>query len=440
MSFIDKWLPRQFFFSLRWQFVSNAAQGIFGGLYLILLGRVLGVTQFGIYSLATSLVAIAFMFVELRLHEVVIRFVCPMDKSFTSEQGGICIADLLCMDVVVRSILLVVVLLLLPWIGKVWAVTAPTTEVLLACAVVYFLAKAGNSTAIGLLRVLNRFDAAAKLVACEWFVKLVSLAFLSIWFQLTVVQAVVLAGVAGLASNAMMIALAAKSWNETYSGTIRLRFQGMGQRLAGIRRYIYSNLGVSLSDLLVRDLDVAITGSFLSLELVGIYKMSKNVVQMMWRVVDPFFLVLMPELRKMRGENDVETLVVFIKTIARLLFVVSLCLVAIVWACLVLFGIRIFGIGFSGISTIFPYMAVWVIVSAPLLWAHPLASSAGHPEVLLIGTFFANLVGLAMFVPLVYFLGITGAGIGWSLTSMLGFVATAYLCKRLGLLNKGSDR
>lgn len=438
MSFIEKWLPRQFFLSLRWQFFSNTAQGLFGGLYLIYLGRVLGVTQFGIFSLATSLVAIAFLFVELRLHEVVIRFICPWDNTFQPEIAGIRFADLLCLDVVLRALSLSGIVVLLPLIGKFIFAIAPPSDVLLACAVMHFLAKAGNSSAIGLIRVMDRFDAAAKLVAMEWFLKLVSLAILCQFIQPTVVQAVVLAGIIGLLSNVIVMALAYKFWNDRYSGTIRISFHGMWNRIVETRRYIFSNLGISLSDFLVRDLDVAITGVFVSVESVGIYKMSKNVVSMMWRVVDPFFLVLMPELRKMRAENKIEALNIFIKKVATLLFVVSLGMFLITWVSLAFFGSRIFGSDFSAIPTIFPYMAVWVIFSAPLIWAHPLASAAGHPEVLLLGTSIANFIGLVLFVPLVYSLGVTGAGIGWSLTSTLAFVLTAYLCSRLGLLKMES--
>ena len=209
---------------------------------------------------------------------------------------------------------------LLPRIGKFIFVTAPPSDVLLACAVVHFFAKAGNSSAIGLIRVMDRFDAAAKLVAMEWFLKLVTLAILSQIVQPTVVQVVVLAGVIGLLSNVIVIALAYKFWNDSYSGTIRICLHQMWYRIVETRRYIFSNLGISLSDFLVRDLDVAITGAFVSVESVGIYKMSKNVVSMMWRIVDLFFLVLMPELRKMRAENKVEDLLVFIKKVATLLF------------------------------------------------------------------------------------------------------------------------
>lgn len=431
-------MPRQFFLSLRWQFFSNTAQGLFGGLYLVYLGRVLGVTQFGIFSLATSLVAIAFMFVELRLHEVVIRFICPWESTFQPEIAGIRFADLLCLDVVLRALSLLGIVGLLPLIGKFIFVTAPPLDVLLACAAMHFFAKAGNSSAIGLIRVMDRFDAAAKLVAMEWFLKLVTLVILSQLVQPTIVEVVVLAGVIGLFSNVIVIALATKIWNNRYSGTIRICFHGMWRRIVETRRYIFSNLGISLSDSLVRDLDVVITGAFLRVELVGIYKMSKNVVSMMWRVVDPFFLVLMPELRKMRAENKIENLIIFIKKVATLLFVISLGMFAITWVGLAFFGSWIFGSDFSAISTIFPYMAVWVIFSAPLIWAHPLASAAGHPEIILLGTFIANFVGLILFVPLVYSIGITGAGIGWSLTSTLAFVLTAYLCSRMGLLKRES--
>ncbi|MDP2645429.1 MAG: lipopolysaccharide biosynthesis protein [Desulfobacterales bacterium] len=439
MSFIEKWLPRQFFLSLRWQFFSNTAQGLFGGLYLIYLGRVLGAAQFGMFSLATSLVAVAFMFVELRLHEVVIRFICPWDSTFRPEIAGIRIADLFCLDVLLRAIFLWGIVVLLPWIGKFFFVAAPPSDVLLACAAVHFFAKAGNSSAMGLIRVMNRFDAAAKLVAMEWFLKLVSLVILSRLFQPTVVQAVVLAGIIGLLSNVVIIGLAYKFWNNSYAGSVRICFHGMGHRIMETRRYIFSNLGISLSDFLVRDLDVAITGVFVRVELVGIYNMSKNVVNMMWRAVDPFFLVLMPELKKMQAENKAEALISFIKSVTWVLFVISLGMISITWASLVFFGNWIFGNDFSAISAIFPYMAVWVILSAPLIWAHPLASAAGRPEIVLLGSFIANLVGLILFVPLVYSMGITGAAIGWSLTSTLIFFLTAYLCFRLGLLRKVSS-
>lgn len=436
MLFIEKWLPRQFFLNLRWQFISNAAQGLFGGLYLILLGRALGVTQFGIFSLATSLVAITFFFVELRLQEIVIRYTCLIDSSFNSESEGRRIADLFYLDIALRSLILLSIFILLTVLRIIDFVNTPPEDIIIACAIVHFLSKAGNSSAIGLMRVMDRFDAAAMLMAFEWFLKLASLAILVKLVQPTVVQAVVLAGFIGMLSNATLMTLAVKSWNRSYPGTIRIRIKGMRSRLVQMRRYLFSNLGISLSDLLVKDLDVAITGAFVSVESVGIYKMSKNIVSMMWRVVDPFFLVLMPELRRMQAEHNSEVLFSFIKKVAILLLVISLGIFALTWAIIALFGTHIFGPDFSNISTLFPYMGIWVVLCSPLIWAHPLAVAAGRPELPLTGSIFANLIGLAVFVPLVYWMGIVGAGVGWSLTSILAFFSTAYLCKRAGMLKR----
>ena len=76
-------------------------------------------------------------------------------------------------------------------------------------------------------------------------------------------------------------------------------------RLQQDRRLIASNLGISSSDMMAKDLDIAIISHFVSIEKVGLYKMAKSLVQVIWRAIDPFYLAIMPEVQRLwkHGEH-----------------------------------------------------------------------------------------------------------------------------------------
>src|SRR5688572_13394115 len=67
-------LPTGFLRNVGWQYVSTVAALGIGFAYSVVVGTALGAERFGLIALNVGFVAVVFQFLELRLHEVVIKY------------------------------------------------------------------------------------------------------------------------------------------------------------------------------------------------------------------------------------------------------------------------------------------------------------------------------------------------------------------------------
>src|SRR5262249_41291087 len=144
------------------------------------------------------------------------------------ERDGRWIGDLLVLDLALRLVALAVFLAVAFSFAR-WFPIAAVREVpgvvLLLAALAHFLNKAGNPVALGLLRVMDRFDTAAAVVALEWLGKLVSLAAVA-WLAMggkdaaeLLVWALAWQLLIGFASNAALCGLARVHWRLAHPGS-----------------------------------------------------------------------------------------------------------------------------------------------------------------------------------------------------------------------------
>ena len=417
--------------NIRWQLVANGAQSVLGGLYLVVLGRFLGASDFGVFSVVSALVAVAGQLMELRLQDVVARDFYRVDGEDQKLDGseGARFIDLLLLEALARLLPCIGLLLLSPWLTRLSQLPTGATHLLLLAAATFLFAKTGWGVTTGLLRVLGRTDLIALCLSIDWGLRLLLTTVVALVWGLDIASALLVAMVVGGLSNALQGMLAWREFNRCV-GPVPLRQWRLSaaiQRFASQRRLVVANLGVSVSDLMAKDLDVALISSVLTAEKVGVYKMAKSFVQVIWRAIDPFYLAIMPEVQKLWQNGDDGTLLLLVKRTAMRLLALAVALVALAFALVALFGEAALGPHYAGLHWPMLLMCAWIVVCAPLVWGYPLAVATGHPEVAVGGSLFGSIVGLTAFVLLTPVLGLNGAAIAWVLTLVAGFVSTAAL-------------
>jgi O-antigen/teichoic acid export membrane protein len=417
--------------NIRWQFVANGAQSLLGGLYLVVLGRFLGASDFGVFSVVSALVAVAGQLMELRLQDVVARDFCRMDGEDRQLDGseGARLIDLLLLEALARLLPCIGLLLLSPWLSRLSQLPAGATHLLLLAAATFLFAKTGWGVTTGLLRVLGRTDLIALCLSADWGLRLLLTTVVALVWSLDIASALLVAMVVGGLSNALQGMLAWREFSRRV-GPVPLRqwrLTAAIQRFASQRRLVVANLGVSVSDLMAKDLDVALISSVLTADKVGVYKMAKSFVQVIWRAIDPFYLAIMPEVQKLWLIGNYSVLIRLLRRTSVRLLTLSVVLVALAFALVSLFGEAALGPLYAGLQWPMLLMCTWIVVCAPLVWAHPLAVAIGHPELAVAGSLFGSIVGLTAFVLLTPSLGLNGAAIAWVLTLVAGFVSTAAL-------------
>ena len=175
---------------------------------------------------------------------------------------------------------------------------------------------------------------------------------------------------------------------------------------------------------MAKDLDILLISSLLSIEKVGLYKMAKSFVQVMWRVIDPFYIAIMPEVQKLWQLGEMKKLYILLrKTSIRLLLLASL-VVVFGNIAMVVFGEYILGDAYSAVPSLMLIMSIWVIVCAPIIWGLPLAVAINRPEISLGGSVIGSLIGLTAFTFLTPLYGLTGAALAWNATLISGFLFT----------------
>lgn len=408
--------------------MANGAQALLGGAYLLVLGRALGPTEFGVFSVVTALISVAGLLLEMRIQDVVARDLCNVTVGDDpSGQDGSKLIDLFVLEAVGRSVSVIGLVMLAPSLARLSNLPPDAHWLIGLAAAGFLLSKTGTGVSTGLLRVLGRTDLIAACMSADWGLRLLLTILLALLGTLSIINALWVALAVGGICNAAQVLLAAGEFEKRvarlspakwslFTAVDRLRHDG---------RLIAANLGVSASDLMAKDLDVAMISSFMAADKVGLYKMAKSLVQVIWRAIDPFYLAIMPEVQRLWTAREFVALKRLLAKTSRRLLVLSVALVAVGCALVWLFGNRVLGAGYEQMPSLMLLMSVWVIFCAPFVWGHPLAVAINRPELAVAGSLLGSVSGVAAFLTLTPRFGLTGAACAWVITLLTGFFFTA---------------
>lgn len=424
---------RRFASNLRWQFVANASQALLGGAYLLLLGRTLGPTEFGVWSVVSALVLVAGLLLELRMQDVVARDFCHIDSAttpFTDEP--VRIIDLFVIESLSRLMPSLGLIALAPLLAHSSGLPGDGVLLITLAALGFLVQKAGWGASTGLLRVLGRTDLIAMCLSADWGLRLLVTGLCTLVYGMNVSTALVIALFVGGLCNGVQVVLAGREFQRRVARIAWRAWSiaGLRARFAGIRRLLAANFGISAADLMAKDLDIALLSSLLSLEKIALYKLSKSFAQVLWRCIDPFYLAIMPEVRRLWIGLHHRELWKLVRTTSLRLAAVAASLVFLAWLVLTLFAELVLGSGYEGLPRLTLLMSAWILICAPLVWAHPLAVAIDRPELGVIGGILGSAAGLATLWGLTPLLGLVGAALAWALTTSLQFSFVALMATR----------
>ncbi|HEV7606551.1 MAG TPA: hypothetical protein VGO61_04405 [Steroidobacteraceae bacterium] len=418
--------------NVKWQIASSAGQAILSGLVLLILGRFLSAGGFGHYSIIMSFVIVANLSMEPRMQDVVARHFWNFgDDADTREQHREHFVDFLIFEVTAKLLPCIALIALAIPIARMVDMPAGSHWLIGIAALGNYFTKFAFGLSTGLLRVLGRSDMFALCVNGELIVRLAVLAALALSGHLTVTTSIVTFALTGTLANAVQLVLAT-SQVPRVSQTLRdWQPRAALVRLRPHRRLLLSNIGLSGSDLMNKDLDIAMLSPVMPAEQIGVYKMAKSVAQLAWRTIDPFTLALMPEISRRIAMGEYRSTRSLLRRSAIALAVLTACIAAAGYFGLVFFGTQLFGEEFASIPSLTIWMLIGVVIGAPLVWGHPLAVALNRADLPFIGNLLSLVVGLGSFVVLVSLFGIVGAAIAWAMTFVPFFVFTSAAAFRL---------
>jgi O-antigen/teichoic acid export membrane protein len=413
--------------NIRWQLVANASQAVLGGACLIVIGRLLGPTEFGVFSALMALMSVIGLLLEMRLQEVVARDFCNIGDTPVSSARALLLVDLFLLEVISRVLPALALVLFSDLLVRSINLGSDVASLVVFLAVGFVLSKSGSSVSSGLLRVLGRTDLIAGCVAADLGLRLTVTIIVALAWHLDVALALLIALVVSALCNGAQVWLACREYSIRIApiSWINWRIVGALTRLGSTRRLIVSNVVVSGSDLMAKDLDVVIISTVLSSDKVGLYKMAKSFVQVLWRAIDPFYITIMPEVQKLWQSGETTSLALLLRKTSVRLLLLSATLVMVGNIGMFLYGDMLLGANYSGVSGLMMLMSIWLVICAPLIWGIPLAIAVNRPELSVGGSVIGMLAGLTAFVMLTPAHGLAGAAVAWNVTLISGFVFTA---------------
>lgn len=411
--------------NVRWHFIGSVSQVLLSGLLLLMMGRKLGTEGFGIFSIVMGFVYVGNLLFEPRIQDVAAKQFWDFNPEDSYGRHGPHFIDLFAVEAVGKLLPCTALILLASVLASVGNLPPGASGLIMMAAAGIYLAKLGNGLSVGLLRVLGRSDLYTYCATGELTVRLLLTLALIAFSELTVFWCVVVLCISGIVSNTIQWVLTAKQLEGIGAALQEWKLAAAMKRLRVNRRLLLSNMGLSASDLMSKDLDITLLSPLLNYDQIGIYKMAKNISLLTWRAVDPLYLALMPEMSRLVAiGNFVGVKCLLVKTSIGLLgWAIFLSLIS--YLLLSFFGHSVLGAGFASIPQLIPFMLIGIVFSAPLIWGHPLAVALNRAEIALVGSLFGSVIGLIAFLVLPPTYGLYGAGVAWTLTFSINFTLTS---------------
>lgn len=421
-------------FSVRdmmWQYAASFGVAIFGAIFVLAAGRILGPEDFGIYAIAAAVPTVVNALFDYRIQEVSIVVLSEKAEPVDAARNA---RSLFLFDILARLVAFAIsVVGGIVVIGALGFTVDPTVPLFAALGILF--AKAGNGIAIGLMRLSGRIHNYALLQSADWALRLAGLSAVYLWGSLTIESAFLVQLPPALIINLWILRLARGISRRTYGaagdvGRIAHLF-ALCRRRSGL---LLSSQAISAVDSVVKELDTLICGIFLSAHNVAIYKIAKNIALVAWKCVDPIFVVILPNVANYVSEGKMDELSAILKNATFYLFLVSIVVFFGVWA--VSYPLTRFALGssYADVPSIIPFISLWIVAALPFIWAHSVAIASGHASLQAFAGFLGAIAGVGALLLGAAAWGIYGAALGLSVAYAAGFVISCALLLKKGVV------
>jgi O-antigen/teichoic acid export membrane protein len=198
--------------------------------------------------------------------------------------------------------------------------------------------------------------------------------------------------------------------------------------------FIRRNYFINLLSLPTKDLDTFVLGMFATLDSIGIYRVAKNFVNVIWAISDPLHLVIYPELARLWNTNTRGEIRQFLRTISAGLIVMTFAVVVIGYVAVPMVIERLVGPEFEDSGRLFLIMMASVVIWLPLVWVHPIFLASGRNELSLRAAIIHSFVSAGLYISFGYIATTTGIAIAYSLSLALISLLQVYFLLQARLL------
>ena len=390
---------------------ANSIATLLGFVITAIVARALGPKNYGVLALILAYQQTIGKLVSFNASEAIIKF--GAEKLQSNEQEGLrqLVKFGFCLDLGSAGVgTLLAMMLVSPVIAMIgWD---PSIKPLLMLYSVLILFS-WTGTAVGILRLFNRFDLLSYAPIIDTLLKLGGV-FWCLSTRQTLLSFVIVYLISSIAAS--LYQMMASLWvlrKNGVRGVIRQPLSGLSSHLPGIWKFVLSTNINSTIRMLSRETDMLILAGLLAPEELGLYKIAKVFSRPLSLIIDPFYFSLYPELAKLWAAKQRTRFVSLNKRVTLLAGGLGL----IIWVCFAAFGkwliLRIVGEAYieSYIIGVIYMMAIVIAICGFSL--QPSLLAIGQPGKSLKSNAVATLLYIVLLFPAVKLLGVVGAPVAY---------------------------
>ncbi len=422
-------ISEKLFKNASWLFGGKTLSGIFAALEVVILARMLGVNDYGLFILIVAYVDILDNIFDFRVWETATKYI----GSYLADGENEKVLSVIKLSYIINIISGVVALLITVFTAKLaqkYFIHSPDAFYFIYIYAFSLLFNTANYTSDAILRIFDQFKSIAFVSAFYNFVKLAAVV-LVLHFGLGIAEILFAYVAASLLALIIRMFLVSKTlrehrlenWWKAKLGLIKDKWKEMG--------WFLGNTSFAGTLRMANDeyLGVLLLGYWSGKDAVAYYKVAKSFVKLMLRIEDPLYETIYPELvrfSKLNSMQDVKNIVVFaIKKLVKIVVPITI-LVLIFSPQIISF---VFGEEYLEAVNALRVLTIGGLFSLLVFWVNPVLLSFGRPGIRNI----LDIVTVTFFILLLYILvpnySYMGAAIAFLGSVTIRVIGSIYILK-----------
>ena len=410
-------------------FAGDTGSSVINFIITLLIIKLLGNNNYGILVLAQSYTTIIDLLLNLQCWKTVITYgeEALEKKDLESFFGYVKMGVIL--DVTTAIIGFVFCLLATDFIGYLFNWTSDTILCSKILATVIISHFAGTPTAI--LRIMDKFNLVAIQKFLASFIKLLIFIFLLLFNNsISLINITIIYAIADIFGNILLVIMASYQFNKNYGLKKLIKAKLPKKKKDFIKFTFWTTLSDSV-DIPVQHLDVFIV-SMLSIEMVAIFKVFKQLVSIISKVMTPIQQAILPQFSELVAKGNMKRAYAVYKKINKTILTIGLPCALLVGVLSPLWLKIIFGTLYAKYWYVLLIYLLSQVIAFSFSCLHPLFVSMGKVFYSFIYGLITNIAYLIIAVLLVKPLGMIGLIIAFTFQyGLLVFLKTENIKKEL---------
>ena len=382
--------------------IGNGGSSIINLIVTIIMTRVLGNSTYGIFLLALQYMNLIDGIVNFQSWAGVIKYGSEAIVEGNEERLAVIYKSGFLIDIVTAVLGSIVALFILPFSVKVmgWNDQLALLAGMFSFEILFHL----EGTSVGILRLYDRFSLTATQAVVSALIKFVLIGVYFLVGGRSLVVVTILYIITDIVKHLMLVAMALKVLQEKM-GIQKVVRSSVKQTDGSFLKYtIWNNISYT-ADVPVKYFDIFII-SFISVDMVAIYKVFKQIVQVLSMLVNPISQAILPQFSEMVAKEKIKEALGKVFKLRNAILLVG---VIVVFGSLIL-GKPIFtlvlGVEYGNNLLMFETLLIVKILLMSYITIHPFFSSLGIAKIDFIFTAVSNIIYIVVAIATVKLLGI----------------------------------